>query len=199
MFAGQHRHRNAEAVNMRVPMVIFFVIFCGACSSPEHAQEVKLNVSPCENWHDEDMHCTVSIYSLITFPAKYDGTLISVKGYVSEGRYIVLFSDRESAEYSILENGFRLTSVEAHPQLARAARSGRYVRLTGKFTVNRQDEHALDGSQLLTAGALDVITVIAENEDAWGCLGANEMPLSERFVREDACHNLEVRKKLENR
>ncbi len=188
---------------MRALTILLLTVIGASCSAPESTELTTLQTAPCELWRDDDMHCTLSIYSLIAFPMKYDGIIVSVKGYVSEGQYTVLFSDRESAEYSILENGVRLNGVKAQPQLERAARIGRYVRLTGKFMAAREDEHALDkGSLFFTAGTLDVRTVIAENEDSWGCLSIesiDEQLIKERFIRADACRNLEIRKDLERR
>jgi hypothetical protein len=185
---------------MREVIAILAAVFCTSCISDKNTEMDLAPTGPCERWTDQDMHCTLSMYSLITFPMKYDKAIVSVKGYVSEGRYIVLFADRESAEYSILENGIRLQNIEAQPQLKRAARTGKYVRLVGEFAANQNNEHVLDKSDVFyTAGVLNVRFVVAENDDAWGCSVVDKRSLQERFVRLDACRNLEIRRKLEKK
>lgn len=188
---------------MRRMSVLLMAVLCVSCTSDRKMSEVNPEHDlPCDRSRDPDtLHCTVSIYSLIAFPEKYEQTIVSVKGYVSDGRYLVLFANRESAEHSILENGIRLQVEPKHmPRLAQAARIGRYIRLSGEFLPMKQDQHALDkGSVYVTAGMLTVRAVSAEDEDAWGCSVVDERPLKDRFMRADPCRNLDLRKELEQK
>lgn len=177
-------------------LIIFLVAaLCTSCGA-EEAKVSATQVIPCEE--SQGSHCVVSIYALIASPSSYDKVRVSVKGFVADGQYVVLFANRESAEHSILENGIRLQSDQGYlPRLAKAAQNGQYIRVIGEFSRRVQDSHLLDkGSIYGTVGSIRVTSVSSEGEDAWACFKL-EGQTEGHFDRPDACPNLEVRRELE--
>lgn len=173
---------------MRELIVVGLSLLCLSCGENK-APEMEYRGLTCENGSNVDgLPCSVSIYSLVAFPRQYDEKTISVKGYISSGKYIVLFADQASAEYSILENGIELrVRPDQEKALTAASRRGDYVRVVGTFSSNVRDTNVLDGGDLRApAGILDVMRISAVNENAWSCSFAGAPP-DDLITRANPC------------
>lgn len=157
--------------------------------SCDRIQDGEEDTSYCSSAHDERLSCTVSMYALLASPEDYDGLVVSIKGFISAGDHPVLFVDRDSAEYSILENGIFVSTRGEIPAVTAAASVGRYVRIVGTFRHLQRQEHLLDGmGPSIHAGRLEVDFVSAEDSDAWGCSSAVA-----HFERSNPCRNRDAR------
>jgi len=157
-----------------------------SCSRAE--PETALHAAgPCETSPDPDgLHCRLSTLALVANPARYDGKSLSIKGFLSKGRYPVLFANREAAEFSILENGVRIDDPSKLLEKAANQRPDGYVRLTGTFKY----EGAKTAGATPSGGAIGSLhlkSVSSEDEDAWWCSDKVERSL----YRSYPCQNAE--------
>lgn len=83
--------------------------------------------------------CRVSLHALIAQPAHYNGLYVEVAGMYVEGLDRVLFSDRDSAENSILKNGIFVAVDDADAPSELVKHRNKFVTIAGIFSSIERD------------------------------------------------------------
>ena len=78
--------------------------------------------------------CRISLYALIAQPERYDGLYVEVAGMYVEGLDAVLFTDRDSAENSMLKNGIFVATDNTDAAGKVAKHRNRFITISGVFS-----------------------------------------------------------------
>lgn len=130
-----------DKVIWRIETTLLLMVMLAACSKEpgyfpdEEVAQAARSANGCAGFGgSEHDPCRISMYSLIVQPAIYEGVYVQVTGMYVEGLDRVLFTDRDSAENSILKNGIFISTVTPILQIDLDRHRNKFVTLSGVFS-----------------------------------------------------------------
>lgn len=100
--------------------------------------------------------CDVSIYAVVSNPARYDGAEISLIGFYSEGSIPILFVNKTAHELSDVSSGIFLDFDEADPTAVELIHRSnhKYLIVIGTFSKTSKPTYEVRG--FATSGTLKI-------------------------------------------
>lgn len=100
-----------------------------------HVAILVLSLGAPATAYSDESHLIVSLVHLITRPSDYQGKIVTVQGYLSEGMRLYLTED-----HARIADSPSSVAIEALPELMRCSEA--YVHLSGRFDL-RKDEYGI--------------------------------------------------------